>query len=247
MKKHKIGVAVYDLHYPEHDKKLWKNILKLTKDLNPDYFVFGGDNMDMKELSHWIHGKGDMRTLEGKRIKGEYTQFQEGILDPLCGILNKRCEKHFLLGNHEDWAEQAIDRNPQGEGYWEVENNLKLKDWTVYPLNKVCTIGKMHFIHGTYTNDAHAKKHVTNYENNIFYGHVHDHQSYTKVTPLNNEAHIGMSIPCACTLNPDYMRNKPNKWVNGFLIFTVFPEGNFTAHPIISHNGKFEYNGKVYE
>jgi predicted MPP superfamily phosphohydrolase len=247
MKKQKVGIAIYDLHFPEHDKQLWKNILKLAKDLKPDYFVFGGDNMDMKELSHWVHAKGDMRTLEGRRIKAEYTQFQEGVLDPLCAILKKPCEKHFLLGNHEDWAEQAIDRNPQGEGYWEVENNLKLKDWTVYPLNRVCSIGKMHFIHGTYTNDAHAKKHVTNYESNIFYGHVHDHQIYTKVTPLNNEAHIGMSIPCACTLNPDYMRNKPNKWVNGLLVFTVFPDGNFTAHPIISNKGKFEYSGKVYE
>lgn len=244
--KPKIGIGVWDLHYPQHETKLWHNILLLIAELKPSYFVFGGDNMDMTEFSHWIHAKGDLRKLEGKRIKAEYDGFNEEILEPLNELL-RGCEKHYLEGNHENWAYQAIDRNPQGEGYWEPENNLNLKGWTVYKENEIAKIGKMHFIHGVYTNDAHAKKTVNAYESNIFYGHCHDAQSYTKVTPIHNEAHIGMSVPCACHLNPDYMRNKPHKWVNGFLIFEIYPDGNFTAHPIIAVDGSFSYGGKFYK
>lgn len=243
----KIGIAVFDLHAPEHVKPLWKNILKLCADAKPDVFIFGGDNMDMQELSHWIHGRGDMRTLEGKRIKQEYQNFQRDILDPLEKVLKKSCEKHYMFGNHEDWAELAINQNPQGEGYWEVQNNLDLSKWKVYKYGEIVKVGKMHFIHGTYTNDSHAKKHVTTYERNIFYGHLHDFQTYTKITPVDNDPHMGMSIPCACHLNPDYMRNKPNRWLNGFLIFEINDDGTFQAHPIISTDGSFSYAGKNYK
>jgi len=245
--KIKKGIAVFDLHYPDHNKELWQNIVLLCADIKPDYFVFGGDNLDMKTLSHWVHDKGDMRTLEGKRIKEDYENFNRDVMDVLEEILPKNCEKHFLLGNHEAWAKQAIDRNPQGEGYWEVENNVNLKGWKVYPENAICKIGKMHFIHGVYTNDAHAKKTVNNYECNVFYGHCHDHQAYTKITPVNNEAHIGMSVPCACDKNPDYMRNKPSKWVDGFLLFDILKDGNFQANPIISINGSFLYGKRFYK
>ena len=222
------------------------NILLLVAKLKPKFFVFGGDNLDMKPFSHWIHSKGDMRTLEGARIREDYENFNNDIQIPLNSILHN-CEKHWLKGNHEDWARQAIDRNPQGEGYWEIENNVDLNGWNVYELNEVATIGKMNFIHGIYTNEHHAKKTVTNYESNVFYGHAHDHQSYTKITPIRNEPHIGMSIPCAGKTNPDYNRNKPNKWVTGFLIFEILPDGNFTTYPIIANNGVFSYNGKLYD
>ena len=41
--KIKTGICVFDIHHPEHDTKLWENILKVVKEVNPDYFVFGGD------------------------------------------------------------------------------------------------------------------------------------------------------------------------------------------------------------
>lgn len=246
MKKPKVGIAVYDLHFPLHQSILWANILTLAAEIKPDYFILGGDNLDMTPLSHWIHDKGEARKLEGKRIKEDYENFNRDVIDPLNEIL-RGCEKHFLEGNHEDWAEQYIDRNPQAEGFYELRNNLNIKDWKYYKYGEICQIGKMHFIHGTYTNDAHAKKHVGTYERNIFYGHCHDFQVYSKVTPVDNDPHMGMSIPCACHTNPDYMRNKPNRWVNGFLIFEIFKDGYFQAHPIISIDGSFKWNNVIYK
>jgi hypothetical protein len=32
----KTGVCVFDLHYPNHNKALWENIINVISDLKPD-------------------------------------------------------------------------------------------------------------------------------------------------------------------------------------------------------------------
>lgn len=234
-------LGIWDLHYPLHDPILLKNILKEIKSFKPDVLVLGGDNMNMSAVDHWLHDKGLVRQLEGKRIMSEYEGFKTDILGPIEKLLKPSCRKIWLNGNHEDWIELAIDKNPQGEGYWEIENNLHLKayGWEVYPYGKTAKVGKLYLHHGQYTNQYHAKKTVDVFEKSIMYGHVHTYQVFTKITPLDNEAHTAISIPCACLLNPEYRRNQPNTWVSGFVEFFVLPCGNFNAYPIVATAGHF--------
>jgi len=244
------GVCVYDLHYPHHHQKLWKNILKFIKNNQPEIFVFGGDNMNFDAVDHWLHEKGMVRQLEGKRILAEYEGFKSEILNPLENLLPKSCRKIWLNGNHEEWVKIAIDKNPQGEGYWEIEHNLKLqeKGWEVIEYGKYVKVGKLVFIHGQYTNQYHSRKVVDAYERNTVYGHTHTFQAYTKITPVENEPHMGMSIPAACELNPEYMRNRPNAWVNGFGVFFIYGKGNFNLYSIIAIDGQFVgIDGKFYK
>lgn len=242
----KKGIAVFDLHYPEHNKILWNNILKFAKDFKPDYFLFGGDNLDMSPVSHWLLEGGQFRKLEGKRLINDYKGFVKEIKEPLENILPDSCKKIWLEGNHENWAEQAIDKNPQYEGLIEIENYIDLKYWSQIPYNGIHKIGKMYFTHGMYTNQYHSAKTVNIVEKNIFYGHTHDHQTHTKITMVGNEPHIGVSVPCTCDLNPQYMRNKPNKWLNGFLIWYMKDNGDFNHYIIIANKGHFIYNGIQY-
>jgi hypothetical protein len=86
--------------------------------------------------------------------------------------------------------------------------------------------------------DVHGK--------NIFYGHMHTAQSFARITPIDNEAHIGVSVPCACSLNPEYRKDMPNAWMGGFLVFYVLPNGNFNAYTVIATKGSFVLNGKLY-
>jgi len=244
----RVGVGVWDLHYPEHDEKLWHNILRTIKILKPDYFIFGGDNMNMNAVDLWLHEKGLVRQLEGKRILEEYKGFEKHVLKPLEDLLPKECRKIWLTGNHEDWINLAIDRNPQGEGYWEIERNLELSEhnWEVYETGQVAKIGKVYFAHGQYTNQYHARKTVEVYERNIVYSHTHTYQVYVKTSAIDNEPHIGMCVPVACKRNPDYKRNQPNSWVNGFLVFYIQENGNFNLYPVVSVKNHFVLpNGKV--
>jgi len=235
-------LGVWDLHYPLQDTLLWSNILKEVRSFKPDVFVFGGDNMNMSAVDHWLHDKGLVRQLEGRRVQEEYNGFKKTILFPLVRSLKDDCRKIWLNGNHEDWIELAIDKNPQGEGYWEIENNLHLKEtgWETYDYGKFAKIGKLYAIHGQYTNLYHAKKTVDVFERSVIGGHAHTYQIFTKVTPIGNEAHSAFSVPCACLLNPDYRRNQPNAWVSGFTEFFVDKHsGNFDVYPIIAVDGHF--------
>lgn len=241
----KTGIIVTDLHHPNHDKVLWGNILKVVGQLKPDFFIFGGDNMDMVSVSHWLHDKGDRRHLEGKRLRLEYDDFQSEILDKLK--LPDYCRKIFMLGNHEQWLEKYIDKIPELEGFAEIEKCLKLEDWEIIPYRQLAKVGKIYFHHGEYTTTHHAKKMVETFEHNIVYGHIHSYQVYTKITQINCEAHSAISMPCACDMNPDYNRDRPSAWVNGFGVFYIQPNGNFNIYPVISSKGHFVFvNGKFY-
>jgi len=238
----KTGICVFDLHYPNHDKILFDNILKVAKDIKSDIFLFGGDNMDMLPVNPHIAKKNGIRPIEFKRLKGEYDSFQTEILNRI-NVENKI----WLYGNHEDWIEQGIDTDPQRlEGMIEVEHNLDLSEWVKIPVNKYYKIGKLYFTHGQYTNDAVAKKTVTAYEKSVIFGHSHGFQVYTKNSPVDQEPHAAYQCPCACLKNPDYQRNRPSNWVNGFGVFYIANNGYFNFYPAISIKGKFIFNGKQY-
>lgn len=239
------GVCFFDMHYPDHVKPLWKNLLSFVEDFEPDVFVFGGDNMDMQPITHWVENKS--RKIEGRRLKKEYEGFNADVLAPLEAVLPADARRIFHLGNHEDWVEQYIDTHPEVEGFLEVEANLALDGWETYEYGEASKVGKLYFTHGQYCNLHHAAKMVQTYHRNIVYGHLHTYQAATETTPLDTESHAAVSMPCGCHLNPHYRRHAPNSWLNGFGVFYVYPNGNFQLYPVISVDGTFiAPNGQLY-
>lgn len=231
------GIAVFDLHYPSHDKRLWGNVLRFADDFAPDVWLFGGDDLDCEPLSHWVGDK--KRKVEGKRMKRDYEGFNAEVLAPLSEVLPDHCRRIKLTGNHEDWIEQYIDEHPEVEGFLEMERNLDLDGWEVIEYGKAAVIGKLYAIHGDYCNQHHAMKTVQVYGRNVMYGHTHTYQAHTKITPLDDDAHNSVNIPCACHMNPHYARNKPNAWLSGFGVFYVRPDGSFNLYPVIAVDGHF--------
>lgn len=242
----KTGICVFDVHHPYHNKKLWENILKVCKKCQPDYFVFGGDNMDMDSVNHWEIDKGNKRGMEGKRLRKSYDTFQTEILDEIEKVLPDYCRKIYMYGNHEEFIERYIDKIPELEGFAEIERNLNLKEWEIIPYRQTVKVGKIYFHHGEYTGIHHANKMVQTFGRNIVYGHCHTFQVHTSVTPIDSQAHSAYSMPCACDINPGYMKNRPSAWVNGFGSFYIHPDKNFNIFPIISSNGHFVFQGEYY-
>jgi len=240
------GIAFYDMHHPKHDQRLWNNLLRFAEDFRPTAWVFGGDNMDMEPVSHWIGNK--RRKIEGLRLCEDYESFNRDVLARVDALLPEDAERIFLLGNHEDWVEQYIDEHPEVEGFLEVRKNLNLERWDVYDYGEVAKIGKLHFIHGEYFNIHHAHKTGQVYGRNVVMGHTHTYQVHTHTVPTDVESHSAIALPCGCHLNPNYRKNKPNAWVTGFGVFYVHPNGNFDLYPVIAVNGSFiAPNGTLYE
>lgn len=247
----RLYVVLPDIHHPYQDGASMHAVFEWLKDYGKELsgIVLLGDQMDLDAVSHWLDGK--TRILEGKRVKKAYKEFDQDILAPLEGLLSKKCkERVFFIGNHEDWIEQAIDKNPQGEGYWEIDENLHLieRGWKIIELNKTYNLGKLILCHGLYTNIYHARKMVDTFGHSVLYGHTHDIQEHTKITPVDvSDVHKAKSIGCLCDLNPSYGKHRPNKWAHAFSVIYVLPNGQFNEYTINIVRGKFIWNGKLYE
>jgi len=170
--KPKRGIVLFDIHFPDNNKKATNIAYQFTKDWQPDFFILGGDQLDLGCIS--IFNKGKPKLLENKRLIKDYKGFQREIIDKFENILPKKCKKVFMIGNHEYRVDRLLESEPQLEGLIEIENNLYLHDWEITPYNDVLSVGHMNFIHGHYTNKYHANKTLQIYGDNIFYGHCFD-------------------------------------------------------------------------
>ncbi len=227
---------------PDMSPSAWA-ALDFGDDFKPDVTIILGDFMNFDIISDYT--KKDVIHREGRRLKYDFILANQ-ILDRIDRFT--KGEVVFLLGNHDVRLSMFISANPQLEGLIGLTYNLHLekRDYIIMPENKVYKLGHARFVHGWYYNLHHAKKTVLEMGDNIFYGHVHDVQSFSKSNP-DQKPIIGQSMGCLCDLNPEYKRNKPNRWVNAFGIFYFQANGNFTHYIPIIINGEFTYAGKFYK
>lgn len=244
----KKAVLLADIHYPKHSKEALNSIKTFLKDFMPDYVVYQGDQLDMGVISHW--NKDKKRKVELKRLKSDYENFDRDVLLPIEKIVGDKCQKVWITGNHEDWAQQYLDKNPELEGMIEPEICLRLEErgYDIVPLNSVYKLGKLNVIHGFYHNQYHTAKHANVFDGSVVYGHLHTPQEYVKTSSFDTgRFHSATSLPCLCDLSPDYMKNKPTSWVHGFGVVYILPDGTFHLYRVIMVGNKFIFNNKLYE
>jgi len=241
-------IAVGDLHIPYQIDL--KGFIKFLRDEKPDELILGGDIMDVVALSRWALAGGKRLTLEGKRFQKECDATNK-ILDEFREAVGKKCKIVYLEGNHENWCEQYIDKNPGMEGLINIPKMLELDkkkiEWVPYrSIKNHYKVGKLYFTHGEYTSKYHAAKMLSAWNCNIRYFHLHSHMVYTRTAKRGvGDFHKAVSIPCMCK-EGDYLTGKSHNWENGFYIAHIKPNGNFYENIISIIDNQFYYNGKLY-
>lgn len=250
--KIKDKVFVYsDIHYPEHNEYALSVATKVMGDYKPTKIVLIGDALDMTPVSHWINDK--KRLVENKRLLKDYEGFNTVLNDMVKKAGKQLKEVIYLKGNHEEWVDQYLDKNPELEGLLEVENNIKLDPKSKVKLsfvqyNDFHKIGKLYLTHGIYTNKYHSFKTVDNVNATVMYGHTHDVQMFTKSGLAKGmDKYMGISIGCLCDMSPKYMRNKPNNWMHAFATVDVMNNGNFIPKVYNIIHGTTIFNNKLYK
>jgi len=230
------AIILPDIHYPLHDEPSWNAVLSFIPWFKPDEVVLLGDALEMQSIDHWKEEKGNRRVFNGKKLLNDYEGFIRDILQPLEQLCPK-AKKVYMGGNHEEWAYQMVDRQPQLEGLIEPEIAMKLAErgwqWVPYLIAQagrllpgMYKIGKLQLTHGQYTNLYHANKMAQAYDRSIAYGHTHDIQVFTKIHTKNpSDYHSAQSIGCLCNSSPAYLWGRPNKWVHAFGALYVRPDG----------------------
>jgi hypothetical protein len=243
-KRNKIWVEVVanDIHIPNHNKKAVSCLLKAIAQIRPNGVTLNGDIGDWGTFSrhtrfsppkcHWT----DSQFYDASAR--EYDQLNE-FLDRVQ-LAAPRARKRMEFGNHELWVEDFIRESPRTRrDLFGLEKRLALttRGYDLYKYNDFMKLGKLRVTHGMYTGAAHAKKHVEAMGTSILYGHLHDIQVHSKVTP-ENISHMGWCNGCLCNMNPDYLRNRPQNWNHGFAIVYVWPNGAFQCDVIRINDGK---------
>ena len=235
-----------DTHIPHQNEFACKAILKLMDDVRFDIMAIVGDYMDFGCIGHWNRNK--HRTLELKRLKNDYI-IGNALLDEIDSRLPKKCEKHYLDGNHEEWIYDLLEEMPSLEGMIEHESqlNLKARGYQTHQYNELLKLGRLYVTHGIYAGANPIKKHLDELKVNILFGHTHTLGMRLSSSIARDIAFAGYNIGAVCDLSPDFMRKRPNSWTHGFAIGYFFPNGYFDVQLVRIVQGKFIVNGKIYD
>lgn len=250
----KIVLAIPDLQIRAkggHDRKSLKAVEKYMTDIRIDELLYMGDFMDFPQVSRFV---ADDPETQSESLAADY-RVGNAILDRHQKIVRKNNPKAkftFLMGNHDIRPEKFAVKHPQLKGLVEVEHCLKLKERGMkvvrcYPEGEAHKIGKALFIHGLYTSQNHAKKHVERFGCNIFYGHTHDDQSHSLALWGKGQGVIGQSLGCLCEYEQPYIGKSPKNWCQAVTTFHFRKDGNFNHYVSRIFNHKFTApNGKTY-
>lgn len=258
-------VAFFDLHCgyemrdfagkrkksPTHCVPAIKAALKFVEDFKPDTLLLVGDQLEVGSISR--HNQGKPRLVEGMRLTDDMDALNKYILSPTDNMpfLKKRL---WFKGNHENRVDRYLDENPSCENLIEPEVylNLAKRGWTLVDEEVPYAIGKLHFVHGhsLFVNGGGtnpAAKLAYYYRRNIRAGHLHTYAVATDVTPADrHDYHTAIIVPAMSAATPDYMKNRPSNFQQGFLYGYVKPN-YFNDYVINIHNGRFIAEGREYD
>lgn len=246
------GIFVSDIHYPWNIRL--DGVLAYIKDLQPDLIILGGDIVDASGtygVDSW-----SAKDVEEKGIPA-YNRDSRILLDLMVKLdkLAPKAKYVFLEGNHEERYQRMFRRYPtllEGKFKFQrdgVPTEIQHKfTWIPYgDYESYYKIGDTLFMHGTLYPDAHAKKMAYCYTpSKVVYGHLHDFQAYTVHNgDPRRPGRFAVTCGCLCERLPDYKKGMPNKWLNGFIDFTVV-DGHVAINAHLIENGMFSIGGKVY-
>lgn len=252
-----LHISLADIHYPKWDRATIAAALDfIARNKKKIKSVgFQGDAFDNEAIAHHNDGKPLYKT------RGAYVLarrgFERDILTPLEAVLDKDTEKWYILGNHERFEYDFIETHPELDGLMSNVDALKMVDrgWEIIPLGHSKTIGSLEVIHGEVLSGIGnqggvfpARKAVDLYGGNVLAAHTHAYQAFTKISPVNHKKKFIAWINAICgNTNPNYLRNRPTAWVNGFTIIEEHPgTKNFNLYTPIIVDGRFSFAGEIY-
>jgi hypothetical protein len=113
----KTVLVIPDQHArPKHDNKRADYLGLLIKDVRPDLLVNMGDAADMASLCSYDKGKAKFYAQSYQRDIESHLDFQEHMLAPMYKAKKKRPQMVFLIGNHEQRINRALEYEPHLSG-----------------------------------------------------------------------------------------------------------------------------------
>lgn len=213
-------------------------------DKKPDVIVHLGDHWDMPSLSSYDIGK---KSFEGRRYKKDIEAGNDGMAALLSPIktYNHRAianhkprykpEMHFLMGNHENRINRAVDNDAKLEGTIGTQD-LYLNDWKVHKFLEVLIINGVAFSHYFVTGTAGRPASTANAQlNKKHQSCIAGHQQGLQIATAHRAdgQRLTSVIAGSCyEHDEDYLGAQGNKHWRGFLMLHEVNEGQFDLMPV---------------
>jgi hypothetical protein len=234
-------IAWFDVHVPKQNDLTAP--LGFAHDVGCDYFIIGGDFLNLEWASHWNEkvfaeiGRGQLRKMLFQEIEAG-----EKVIASIRKAVGPKTRLLYIPGNHEEWLWFACFYHRIVEVPWTPESitfksdvakildsglsslltrllNAKKYGLTILPYNEPLKIGSLVYLHGhqfggSNPTAASAKRWP---HVNLVYGHHHSHE----VRTIHNGGDTGKVYqhtlcPALCGLMPGYLRDRSTRWLNGF-------------------------------
>jgi predicted phosphodiesterase len=230
-------LVIPDLHFPFHDKKYCKLILKILASEKFFGIIQLGDFMDCYRLSNF--SKDPKRKLSAYKELMMYKSFLEKCLEHLPS----NGEFHQLEGNHEQrfWTYANESAVKLIEFIRPIKDILfeglpiKKKFWHPYDDVMSCVISKTQFHHGIYYNVTVAHKNLQEYCGktglNIVQGHTHRLQTSC------NGYHFSVSLGCGVDIYKCNFQRKVPDVQHAYGVFIPEKSGDHFT-PYMVRDGK---------
>ena len=240
-------ITLPDIHDPYQIDL--KPVLDFCDDWGANIIQFLGDTTSAESCNHWKikkHYKRDVISVDT-----DFKNLEKNVIKPFWQISGNTTKLIYHTGNHEDWFIRTMKSDDKAAGLYDIKNRINCKKYkmTIIPENKPVNFGHLWYTHGIYAGKYHARQTLEYFRKCVVYGHTHDIQEHMIHSPIDEaEKLFAKSIGCLCNLNPDYLKEKPNKWVNAFHIAYIRDDGTFNEYTIVITNGRFTApNGRVYK
>lgn len=237
-----------DVHVPDHDRKAWKAMLALARDIRPTTVVLAGDFLELQSVSQ--HSAFNRELLEEDLAAGRQA------IEALQGAV-PQARVIYLEGNHETRLPRFIaSKVPSLEGTLDLPTELKLKERGVIwvPENKQpWSKGRLDVIHGHQMSQGHGPKHHAMRMCELYgepgrvvvYGHTHKAQLFT--TPAKNGVKMAVGLGCMRTLTPGWLHGANAGWSHTFAIAELSPSGRAAVYTVPVADGYVNWGGTVYD
>ncbi len=214
---------------PLHDAAAISVMMNFAKVFKPDIWIEGGDNLDCGPVSHWLKDKHkDKQDLD---LGTDCQLYQELVLGPLAKIPSIK-QKFWLIGNHEQWLDDVIQREPGLAHALKWTSLLPaLKDWKIVEQGNFVALGKnLRFVHGDTLKGGVSVANATaqTHKNSVRFGHFHSFQAATRYNPFDSlDVNTAIMVPGLCNKNPNYLKSRANQWLKGFNYGYVYEDSSF--------------------
>ena len=247
-----------DNHYPISDPVVEAAKVAFLRDVKPTTWVNVGDLIDCWFISRY--------TKEASRLFGQYgARLQEEIdsarpyVETVCGVVS---EAHYILGNHEHRQGKLISENPGLHGLRALGWKAMLEypaNLQVHPYGTRLKAGEapLDFIHGDTIPMGVKNKPLWILANkgnrSTIFGHSH-HKAEATRTFYDEHGepiiHGAYEQGHGSIVSEQTYVSEPN-WQPSFNYIEFWRDEHqkvrFSVHPILIIDGRFAWNGRVYD